>query len=323
LRGGSRALLSRRENSFPGRILRGTIQRLINCENVRQSSGRSCTGWICNILVILAGFKITQRRGAPGRIRHNLESTIDQPLVKKLFEHPPHRLHKRRIQRLVVMVKVNPSSHTFNCFSPFVGVTHDNRPTFRIVFGDSHFHDVVLACDSETPVDFVFDGETVGVPAEATFYGITIDVCKAGYCVLRRQEGANSREKMTQTNLDSGSENMSVVRETLTRQVSAHAQGKKGGHSGKGRPIVEHECRPSLLDRELVGFEEGIAVAPELDDALFFFGEICEWRRHRRAGLSLSHPQEIRALRGRPGYKMMHCVSSSTRSFRKILDSDS
>jgi len=185
LRGGSRALSSMRANSFPGRILMGTIQRLHNCENVGQSRG-SCTGRIGNVLVILPGFKITQWRGAARRIRHNLESTVDQPLVKKLFENPPHGLHKRRIQRLVIMIKVNPSSHTFNCFSPFVGITHDNRPTFRIVFGDSHFHDVIFACDAETAVDFVFDGETVGVPAEATFYGITIDVCKAGYCVLRR-----------------------------------------------------------------------------------------------------------------------------------------
>jgi len=212
LRGGSRALSSMPENSFPSRTSAGTIQRLNHCQKMGQSGGRGCTGRIRDIFVILPGFKITQRRRATRRIRHNLESTIDQPLVEKLLENPPHRLHKRRIQRLVIMIKVNPPSHAFNCFLPFAGITHDNRPAFRIVFGDSHFHDLVFASDSEALVDFVFDGETVGVPAKATFYGITIDVGKAGYRVLRGQREAISRQKM---NLDSRSKNMSIVRESL------------------------------------------------------------------------------------------------------------
>lgn len=80
---------------------------------------------------------------ACGRIRHDLLATVDLTLVIQLLKDPPDAFHESRVQCLVVVIKINPSSHTFDCLSPFTRVSHHNRSAFGVVFVDTHFQNVV------------------------------------------------------------------------------------------------------------------------------------------------------------------------------------
>jgi len=42
----------------------------------------------------------------------DLEATVDKTFVVELLEDPPDALHERRIHRLVVVLKVNPTTQT-------------------------------------------------------------------------------------------------------------------------------------------------------------------------------------------------------------------
>lgn len=42
---------------------------------------------------------------------HDFEAAKHELLVPQLLEHPPDRLHERRVQRLVVVLKVDPPTH--------------------------------------------------------------------------------------------------------------------------------------------------------------------------------------------------------------------
>ena len=43
-----------------------------------------------------------------------LETSIDQTAVKELLKHPPDALHKPRIQSLVILLEVYPSTETMH-----------------------------------------------------------------------------------------------------------------------------------------------------------------------------------------------------------------
>ena len=65
---------------------------------------------IIDLFVILSGFKIGQGSGAPGGVRHDPKTFINQPFVPQLFEDPPNGLHVPRIQRFVVILEIDPAT---------------------------------------------------------------------------------------------------------------------------------------------------------------------------------------------------------------------
>ena len=75
----------------------------------------------------------------------DLEPAVHEPLVVQLLEHPPHALHVRRVQRLVVVAEVDPPPHASDLLLPFGGVAHHNGAALLVVFRDAdpvHTHDL-------------------------------------------------------------------------------------------------------------------------------------------------------------------------------------
>ena len=50
----------------------------------------------------------------------HLEPAVHQPLLKELSKHPPHALHEGRIQRLIVVLKVDPSANALDSLLPLL-----------------------------------------------------------------------------------------------------------------------------------------------------------------------------------------------------------
>ena len=57
-----------------------------------------------------AHLEVRQRCRRTPRVRDHLECLVHEILIPQLLEAPPHRLHIRRVHRLVVIVEVDPSS---------------------------------------------------------------------------------------------------------------------------------------------------------------------------------------------------------------------
>lgn len=120
-------------------------------------------------------------------------TTVNLSLLVQLLKHPPDTFHECGVQSLVVVVKVDPASHTFDGLSPFAGVSHDNSSALGVVLIDTHCQDIVLTLklhadlakyhyrvdssvsylNAEFLVDFVLNGQTVRVPTETTFNVVT------------------------------------------------------------------------------------------------------------------------------------------------------
>ena len=120
-------------------------------------------------------------------------TTVHLILLPKLAKDPPDTLHERDVERLVVVVKVDPSSDPLHRMSPFSRVSHDNLTAGRVVLVDTHIHDVLLAFDVELFVNLVLDGETVSVPAESTFDVETVGPRVTGHHILLCQTAQIAR----------------------------------------------------------------------------------------------------------------------------------
>eukprot|EP00162_Nutomonas_longa_P014983 comp22153_c0_seq2/m.51930 comp22153_c0_seq2/g.51930 ORF comp22153_c0_seq2/g.51930 comp22153_c0_seq2/m.51930 type:complete len:401 (+) comp22153_c0_seq2:2102-3304(+) len=93
---------------------------------------------IRHVLVVLVCLKVTQWGSATKGIWHDLETMIHKTFLIQLSKHPPHTFHKRRIQCLIVIIKVNPPSKSGHNLPPFPRISHHNRPTLRIILINSH-----------------------------------------------------------------------------------------------------------------------------------------------------------------------------------------
>ena len=70
---------------------------------------------------------------------------INQTLVEQLLEYPPFGFHKGWVKSLVIVVEIDPTSHTLNGCSPLRGVTHDNGSALGVVLCDTHVHDILFS----------------------------------------------------------------------------------------------------------------------------------------------------------------------------------
>lgn len=106
--------------------------------------------------------------------------------------------------------------------TPFSGVAHDNSATLLVVLGNAEFHDSCLAGDSQLLVNFVLDGQSMSVPAEATLN-------------MEALHGPITGDDI----LDCGGQKMAIM-----------------GQSGcKGRSIVESVSRAALGEFNLLLLE--------------------------------------------------------------------
>mmetsp|Transcript_9074 Transcript_9074/g.20500 ORF Transcript_9074/g.20500 Transcript_9074/m.20500 type:complete len:243 (+) Transcript_9074:3037-3765(+) len=122
---------------------------------------------ITHILVVQPRLKVTQRSTTRSTKRHDLVPLIHQILLEQFLKHPPHTLHKRRIHRLIIILKINPTSQPRNSAFPLLRVSHDNTTTRLIVLIHAHFEDLIAMGNIELLIDFVFDGKAVAIPSGA------------------------------------------------------------------------------------------------------------------------------------------------------------
>ena len=141
-------------------------------------------GRVLHILVVAAGLKVGQRRGAPVRVGHHTHATVHEALFVERLEHPPDALHEARVHGLVPVVKVDPAPHALHGCAPLLLVAHHNGTALAVVLGDAHAHDVVLARDAELLVDLVLHGQAVAVPAKAPVHIVPARGGEPGHNVL-------------------------------------------------------------------------------------------------------------------------------------------
>jgi hypothetical protein len=227
------------------------------------------TGRVVDLLIILPSLKVREWREQPGRVRHNLETTIDEALFKELFERPPNTLHKTKIKRLVIVIKVDPATHALDGSAPLGRVAHHDRAAFRVILVDAHREHVSARRDSEFLVNFVLDGYAVRVPPKAPRYVEAGDVCVARddvlYIILLRRAKSNASppmsEKATSIEGDSAYLDRSGKKVTIMRQPGS-----------KGRPVVERVYGTSF--GELEARFERVNFAPKLQYFLFLLWEV-------------------------------------------------
>ena len=159
-------------------------------QHLQREIAAAPTSRVVDLLIILPSLEIREWRDQPGRVRHNFETTIDETLFKKLFERPPNTLHKTKIKRLVIIIKVDPATHALDGSAPLGRVPHDDRATFRIILVDTHRKHIPARRDAEFLVNLVLDGYTVRVPAKAPRYVETGDMSVARDDVLYINYGA-------------------------------------------------------------------------------------------------------------------------------------
>jgi hypothetical protein len=88
------------------------------------------------------------------------------------------------VQCLVVVVKIDPSSHPFHSRTPFGRVTHDDRTALGVVFVNTHLHYVLLASNAELFVDLMLDRESVGIPSESALDMVAVGMSISSHNVL-------------------------------------------------------------------------------------------------------------------------------------------
>ena len=172
---------------------------------------------------------VGQRGLAPPAVRQHLEALVDQALVPQLPERPHDALHVGEVQRLVVVVEVDPARLAGDVLLPVAGVAQHRLPAGLVELLDAHGQDVGLAGDAEQPFGLDLGGQPVAVPAESALDPPAL-------------HGPEARHQV----LDVAGEQVAVVRQPV----------------GERRPVIEHELAVggSLPDRG----EEGVAFPPVL-----------------------------------------------------------
>src|SRR5439155_14217039 len=117
---------------------------------------------------------------------------VNAALVPQLLYDPPHRLHERRIHRLVVVVEVDPAARARHRRAPFGDVALHHRAALLVERGDADLADVGRALQTERLLRQVLDGKAVAVPAEAT-----LDVVAAHAPVARDDVLDRADEEVT------------------------------------------------------------------------------------------------------------------------------
>lgn len=75
-------------------------------------------------------------------------AAIDETLLEQLAERPPHALHERQVEGVVVELEVDPAAHALD--TPFGGVAHKDGAAPGVVLQvvDTYCYDILAIGDS-------------------------------------------------------------------------------------------------------------------------------------------------------------------------------
>ena len=88
----------------------------------------------------------------------------------QLLERPHDALHVGEVERLVVVVEVDPAGLPGDVFLPLLGVPEHGVAAGLVEGLDAHLEDVGLAGDAKQPFRFDLGGQAVGVPAKPSVH---------------------------------------------------------------------------------------------------------------------------------------------------------
>ena len=164
--------------------------------------------------VVHPGLGVGQRRLAVPAVGQHAEALVDQALVPQRLERPHHRLHVVGVERLVVVLEVDPAGLPVDVLLPVLGVRQHRRAADVVERLDAHRVDLGLWWMPELLLGLDLGRQPVAVPAEAA-----LDPAPA--------HGLVARDDV----LDVAGEQVAVVRQAV----------------GERRPVVEDELVAAVL----------------------------------------------------------------------------
>ena len=204
-------------------------------------------------VVVHAQLVVGQRRLVLPAVRQHAEALVDQPLVVHGLEGPHDRLHEAGVERLVVVVEVDPARLSGHVVAPLAGVLQHRLAAGLVELLDAQLADLVRGLQPELTHRLELGGQTVGVPAEAP-----LDPLAAHRLVARDDV------------LDVAGEQVAVVRQAI----------------GEGGSVVEDELVAAVLAglARVDGGLEGPVGLPVAQDVLLQLGEARGGGDGRRVG---------------------------------------
>ncbi|SLE00119.1 Uncharacterised protein [Mycobacteroides abscessus subsp. massiliense] len=121
-------------------------------------------------IVVHAQLVVGQRRLVTPAVRQHAVTLVSQTLVPQLFERPDDRFHEGQVQRLVVVVEVDPARLPGYVLTPFLGVAQHRLAAGVVELGNAHRIDLGLIGDAQLPFDLQLGGQSVGVPPESPIH---------------------------------------------------------------------------------------------------------------------------------------------------------
>mmetsp|Transcript_34929 Transcript_34929/g.100596 ORF Transcript_34929/g.100596 Transcript_34929/m.100596 type:complete len:261 (-) Transcript_34929:130-912(-) len=202
---------------------------------------------VVNILVVQTSLEVRKRSSTSSRVRHDLETLVNQIFLKKLRKHPPNTLHERGIHRLVVIFKVNPPPQSSDGRFPLFGVASDDSSARLVVFVDTHGKNLITMGDVELLINLILHGKTVAIPSSSAIHMLSCHCSISSHSIL-----------------DGASKNVPIVRKT----------------SGERRTIVEGVLFVPSFQTQLILTTKRIFLLPLLDDLFLSLGKVqCWWQR--------------------------------------------
>ena len=167
---------------------------------------------------------------------------VDQTLVVERLERPDHRLHVVRVERLVVVLEIDPATLAVYIGLPVVRVLQHRLAADGVELLDAQLKNLALGLQSQDALRLELGRQPVGIPAEPT-----LDPAPAHGLVARNEV------------LDIPGQEVAIVRQTV----------------GERRAVVEDELVVAVLTAltRLDGGHEGSVLVPVLQDPLLDFGK--------------------------------------------------
>ena len=179
-----------------------------------------------------------ETRDAPGTMRRDLVTLVDEALLPQAFEHPPRRLDVAVVAGDVCRVHVQPHPGPLGHRLPLLDVAEDALAAAPVELFDAQAFDLRFRGEAQLLLDLELDRQPVRVPAAAA----------------QRPEPAH--RLVAQDHVLEG------PREDVV-DPGAAVRGR--------RPLVEHEQRRRRADA--VNLAERVLVAPSLKDCLLELGK--------------------------------------------------
>ena len=190
-------------------------------------------------VVVHAQLVVRERRLVAPAVRQHPVALVGEALVVQRLEGPDDRFHERDVERLVVVLEVDPACLPGHVLLPLLRVA-EHRVAGGLVEGrDAHLLDLALVGDAELALRLELGGQAVRVPAEAAVHLVAAHRLEAREEVLRVP-----------------GEQVAVVRQAVRER----------------RAVVEDPlgCALALVDRRL----EGAVLLPEREHLALEGGEV-------------------------------------------------